>query len=853
MSKCPPFPIVPGVSVCPGVCETLSLCKLPRRYPRTTALASLQTEYSFTNEYDFDAALSLKPEAYAIMSSNGDISTTTIDGWSPCDIEQIDGVTPLYSYINTILTQSAKAERETPWILDYTQYLDCSATNRTAGIRKGPAHVSLYNTIQELLPPPTATPTVQPGGRRGSGIEPPPDEPCNGTWVLTWEDGALKWVCSTEDTTISCSKLSITAVDIVDGNGKVIEKATISAIKEISPAVRVRFTYADNVAPQFSVNLGLVVSAANGDKKILSAQWSGGSLNSSVKVGPFYSSGNTGSISEELVFSFSWSSLNDCYALNLAESPATTVSCNVSFIACGIKKSSNQVTVTCDEALGVLSADLYITDDSGFRLDDGVIGSYCNEFRSGLFYINIDYSNNTGSMYIAADPGLMDIAFGGLVGVELEHPVITHAPSELAPGDYSHSSYAVRFRLKNDACSAEIPISVPAVSGVHTTVIINDECDSCPQPLIDAVYVSTSDTGADVMKSWDTNCAMKASLYAHLIIKFKSSVPGGDYVNTRGDKITIAVSDVSKGLYAIVNGYQSLDVAVPNFEYTTDGYVYELPIYVETDKDLPISNNNAASGSVTFSVTGAASGSGTLDVIKSCGDLDITVSQLFMGPPAGVDVEAIGEVNYCVPNADYNVFSVVTIYNKSDKDFVGTLELKFTIDTDGAVTGGVSDVPKTVTRDEAYPISAKSSVTISSPTVRVRVGDKLTGSITPSVALQVEGGAWKTATGSTLKVNPNCGGSSSSSSSSTSGCADGECCYIESSDNRVEIGYNKETGRCTISLANLPSSLIKGSTYITVSDPDNQGVRTISLNTAELESTVNDWISAWFSNNSKEC
>lgn len=820
---CPDFSIVPGVPLCTDACAALSLCKLPKTYPKTTAVSTLQAAYSLDSDKDFQTALIILPDAYGIpVSDTADASIIE----DPCEEMTSAESRPFYSYIDVMQGQESLVTRSSSWILDYTER---TCIERTTGITKGPAYQSLYNTIQEILSPPTVTPGVIPGVAQRTGTRiPKPKGDCEGTWRLTYKDGKLVWECdsSSSDIMASCSGLQMESISIVgEPDGDALSSITTEdVLKYPNPYIRIDYKYQGIYMPAVSLDLDLSISKQDPYKDpCASAGW----INypfpvMGVTIGDIYSDDvdpdsdklpEDPSIQVSELFRFSWSAV-ECYKKSSADtgeetsypsSSAVTIQVRATVPICPeIGDVSTSVDVSCADATGELAIanDWYIVDKWGYVVPDNSIGLLCNEVRAGEYSIVITYVNTGDGVYLGADDSVAQLAHK-TDGLNVAIGQLT-APSMLKPGESETVGLPFTFELLEGFCGGVIGISIPGVDDV-IEVPINAACTECPTFNLTGITLVDKSTGVLLGDTWNVGCVASASKDIIVSAVFEAADPGVGYTNWNSETVEFSVNISGEGI--MTNIPHTIAITVPNIDKGENKQVSaSIECIVSTDDSLKnVESSNDISGTVEFAVVSKESGgqTATLNITSPCGAIRADGECYILWRPEGAEEWNTKDtkITACAPGR-YEIKLVAAIINASTENINTTIYATFT----GSAGGGASIVSSktqevTVNLVNLTPMRTRH---IESNIFTIDVGDtneefdwwtKISYSI-PEHSISCESG---------IAASPNCGSSSESSGSSSSdvcGDDDPECCpWIESADERVIIGKNIQTGRCTIALS----------------------------------------------------
>lgn len=851
-SLCEPFPVVPAAPTCLGNCAELSLCKVPRKYPRTTAISTLQDAYTFTSKSDFDVALTLIPLVYNISSTN--INPTD----DPCVAEGNGNLRTFYSYIDVILNQESKENRDTGWILDYTTRL---CTLGTTGITKGPSHISLFNAIQEIMAPPTVAPGVIPGvAQIGTRIPKPKGECEDGTWVLNYVDGKLKWRCDKGSSTPTdvCENLTIRKVRVLTASGGTEVTGTITTDiiqNNPNPVIEVSWEYTNWDMPGVGVSIRLAAIPTDpGKKPIASVGW----INSiypdtMVSLGPAYidkppAEEDDGEVSALITdvseFPFSWSAIT-CYSKNQesGDYSDTEIRVDASVPTCpSLETVTNSFMTTCAPADGVLSISrLVITDELGVEYPDNKIGSLCDDVRSGVFYVQVTYENLTDSMYIADSE---------MVGIQVSSDsdiLFTYdpgkAPSMLDSGVSVSYSYKVSYRLGDSICHGNLKIQTPSVLEQSTDVLINAECEGCPGFQITNLYLLDTVSGKPITDVWDIGCAYTASRRVTVVATLAPEFDNMGYRNRNGDTLHFSAAP-GEGVDLFIPGGE--DITVPDIARGSTSQV-SVDYTVNTTKELPIvKDNTGVSGSVEFIVTadtadeGAVSAKADLSILRICGVLELVPGSVRLYRAMGGQFDLVSApINDCSPGGYEFVLGYELRNVASNAYFSDTLTVDSTIECKaGDLLTGPSSHSST---KEISNLGPGEIVVGYTPRFTVQTTeDNFSGQVQLSFSID----DYSISGSKTVGINEDC--PSFSSSSSSDPCdGDSDCCpYVESGDEEwVDISMNKDTGRCVIDLtakaknngAALPELIGDGCIYVS---PVVDGKITIKSELSVDDSTI---------------
>lgn len=808
---CAAFPIIPGTHACSSIncVAPLSICNLPTRYPKQLAEATLQQAYTFKYNPDFMDAKTIEPVIYDLSWD-----AEEIPAYEVCNLEK-QGAISYYSYINPILAQEAKADRETKWVLDY-QDRSCSA--ESAGITKGPAYISLFNSIQEILVPPTVATGIIPGMRSVGTRIPKPKGECAGTWDLKYVDGRLTWVCDEEDADILCEALTITDVKIILFDDTPTDQTITASVVNSQPAplVEVFWQYVGKNFPATGIQLKLTASAVDPNKKsLVSVNWlNSASTVMSGTIGPRRAdvpADGTGDgdytpiITGSSVFQFEWSAV-ECYD-KLASSSTygdTNVICTVSVPGCSnaivggtlLPEAKGSIKVTCDPAStsGLDIENMWLTDENGNLYGGDAIGKMCNERRSGTFYINVEYINPDSLVFIG-DRSRQAIE----IPEELKSWVTVYPsvqPEKVMPMEILHQAYRVSFELPEEECGGSIPFAITSTtSGEVYDVTINKDCITCPTFVISSVQLEDYYSGENI-GAWNIQCDEAATRRVRCLVNITPSIKGASYRNTDDDKISLSENSDSGIEINFIGSTSDKVVKVPDIAADSSGvisFVYD--VIATTDLDTSDSPSSPA-GSVTFTVepsTEASSASEQLDIYKTCGKLEVS-GEASIWRRQGAQAQIIGApIKDCLPNVSYELGLGLLLRNTSAASrFAHTVLIVYNVQCTEGLTAAVNEL----SQERHIVLNPGEAVMDYSPGFIVATGDKkISGKVTITANLP-EYGITKSAS---IDINPDCPDAPSGPCDSGT---DPNCCpYVESADeNAVIIGKNPTTGRCTIDL-----------------------------------------------------
>ena len=840
---CPKFPEIPGAARCSegdsSTCPKLSICRMPTKYPRTLVEDAIQTAYTLS-KVDFDNALKLMPDMYGLSTTSEEV--TSLTSADQCAAAIADMVY-YYSYIEPIKKQEEEATRETAWVLDETQR-NCDKVY--TGITKGPSFISLLHeahdpSILTALLPDMISPfhVTQPMIKNVGTRIPKPKGDCYGTWNLRYIDGKLKWECDSSFSYGLCGSLTIDSVEILLSaeEAKGVTKITTDDIKaNIQPYIRVQYSYTGNGMPEVPIEMTLVATKdADSDKQpCASVGWIyTGFPIQSTSIGPLEAddTGNneTQVVAEEL-FPFAWSAV-ECYIMGSGENATAnysdvTISCSVKVPKCpDIDPQFTEATVSCTH---IENAELTIvattvTDEHGFIYKDKMIGTRCNEVRSGLFYLNITYKNESEGLYIS-DKNQVGIIFeddadDDWVDIEPGSP-----PDRLAPGASVTISHRFQFTLPEQVCGGSIGLIATAVTDEQITIGINNLCKKCPSYQVTDIQITDWDTGFAIDR-WDVHCDTETlSRRVNVTVTVIPDTDGCAYSNRNNEILKLDV-EAASGITAAFQGNQSTkSVRLPDYIAPGDSALMTFPYVIGVKDTLsPGKDPESPAGDVTFSVSSDKGGEeASLLIYKYCNNIAFVPGETRIYKKVGANWESVEYgINDCEAAAVYTLTMGWRIENKTEEVLTTTVAMEFTLEVTGALEiEGERKQEKLYTISKLMP-GGQQYIYADGWDVVVHGG--LKGTVIGRARIVAMGITSEAA----IYINRDCVLPSSSSSSSDPCGGNAKCCpWLYTDDEKINIIRDVYDGRCKISLTD--KAAYKAGSGISLT-PDN---KIVNLHTA---------------------